>query len=156
MGQPGRSPSLPRDARPIAAAERRAKVVELRRQRLTFAEIGAAIGVSDTRAYQIYRRALALIPAPQVEEHRAEELGLVDDAIKNLLGIALDESVSPRTRIEAWTSARGWAEHKARLLGLNAPTSMQVITMDAIDAEIARLNAQLAGGAEGPETPATS
>ena len=44
---------------------------------------------------------------------------LADDAIRRLLTIARADDTSPRTAVEAWNSARGWAEHKARLLGLD-------------------------------------
>lgn len=36
------------------------------------------------------------------------------------------------------------SERRAKLFGLDAPSRLQVLTLDAIDAEIARLNAQLA------------
>src|SRR6476659_5227234 len=137
-----RPPSTKRAADEITTAERRARVVELRRERKSFAEIGAALGVSVQRAHTIYREALAAIPAQHVEEHRAEELALIDDAINDLLDLARDHSM-PRTAVEAWTSIRGWAERKAKLLGLDAPTQV-VLTMDTIEAEIRRLEAELA------------
>jgi hypothetical protein len=68
---------------------------------------------------------------------------LTDDAIHALLVIAADKTVSPRTRVEAWTAIRGWAEHKARILGLNAAVKVEVT--DAVDAEIAALAARLGG-----------
>lgn len=126
----------------IDAAERRAEVVKLRRQRLTFDAIGKQLGITAQRAFQIYRAALAAVPAQQVDEHRAEELGLIDDAIRDLLDIALDHD-RPRTAVEAWGQIRGWAERKAKLLGLDAPTRHEVVTLDVIDAEIARLTAEL-------------
>ncbi|GAA4630065.1 hypothetical protein GCM10023196_053890 [Actinoallomurus vinaceus] len=135
--------SVSGDLAALTAAERRAKVVAFRRQRLSFAEIGRRLGVSPQRAHQLYTRALAEVPARHVDEHRAEELILIDDAIADLLDIAHDHT-RPRPAVDAWNAIRGWAERKARLLGLDAPTRMQVITMDAIDAEIARLNAELA------------
>lgn len=127
----------------IAAAERRAKVVELRRQRLTFADIGKALGVSAQRAHQLYTEALAAIPAMQVEQHRAEELTLIDDAIADLWPIAHDHT-QPRTAVEAWESIRGWAERKAKLLGLDAPVRVSVDAEQLgreIDAFIAALTA---------------
>lgn len=146
-----RPPSTKRADSEIATAERRARVVELRRQRMSFAEIGEAMGVSLQRAHAIYREALAAIPAQHVEEHRAEELALIDDAIANLLLIAKDHD-RPRTAVEAWTSIRGWAERKAKLLGLDAPAQL-VLTMDTIEAEIRRLEAELACQ---PRSPSTS
>lgn len=136
-------------ARSADAAEKRARVVQMRRARLSFAEIGRREGVTEQRAWQIYQAALKAIPTPAVNEHRAEELILVDDALRALMTITTDKTISPRTRVEAWNSIRSWAEHKAKLLGLNAPVKVEVT--DAIDADIERLVAELAGLAPGGE-----
>jgi hypothetical protein len=137
------APNTKRDDARITTAERRSKVIELRRRRMSFAEIGEQLGVTTQRAHAIYREALAAIPAQHVEEHRAEELTLIDDAIADLLVIAQDHT-RPRNAIEAWNSIRGWAERKAKLLGLDAPAKFEVLTMDAIDEEIKKLQAELA------------
>jgi Sigma-70, region 4 len=128
----------------VTAAERRAQVVALRRGRATFDQIGRALGISKQRAHELYKQALAEIPAAQVSEHRAEELMLIDDAIRNLMPIARDHT-RPRSAVEAWNAIRGWAERKARLLGLDAPRrqAIEVITSDVIAAEITRLEAEL-------------
>ena len=121
----------------ITTAERRARVIALRRQRVSFEDIGRVLGVNKQRAHQIYVKALREIPAAEITEHRAEELVLVDDAIRDLLKLARDHD-RPRTAVEAWNAIRGWSERKARLLGLDAPSrkSVEVITSDMIDAEI--------------------
>lgn len=142
-----RPPSTKRNADDITTAERRAHVVGLRRQRCSFAEIAQQLGISQTRAFQIYREALAAIPAQNVEEHRAEELALIDDAIADLLPVARNHD-QPRTAVEAWNAIRGWAERKAKLLGLDAPAKVEVLTLDAIDAEIRKLSAELGVPAE--------
>lgn len=104
-----------------------------------------AVGVSGPQCHRIYQEALAKNPltAIQVDEHRLEETELIDAASRSLLGIALDRTVSPRTRVEAWNSVRSWAERKAKLLGLDAPTQVQVTTIDALDAQIAALEVDL-------------
>jgi hypothetical protein len=123
------------------AAQKKARVVELRRQRITWPEIAKAVGVNATRARKLYNEALAEIPAQHVDEHRAEELLLIDDAVADLMIIAKEQSISPRSRIEAWSVIRSWAERKAKLLGLDAPT--QVVTIDRVDQEIAALTREL-------------
>lgn len=132
-------------------AERMARIVGLRRARASWRDIADELGLSIARVRELYARALVEAPVAEVDEHRAEELVLYDDAVAELLTIARDAAVSARTRVEAWTSIRGWAERKARLLGLDAPT--QVVTLDAVDAEIARLSAELerAAPAEAPD-----
>jgi len=119
-----------------------ARIVELRRQRIGFPEIAQTLNVSTQYTRRLYRQALADIPTQHVDEHRAEELVLYDDAIADLMIIAREQKVSPRTRIEAWNSIRGYAERKAKLLGLDAPT--QVVTIDKVDQEIAALERELA------------
>lgn len=138
----------------VTAAERRAQVVQFKRTKLSFAEIGRRLGITGQRAGQLYREALAQIPRMAVEEHRVEELELYDTAIHQLMKIATASDTAPRTKVEAWTSIRGYAERKAKLLGLDAPAKLEVISLDAIDAEIAELTRALAGGVEAPETPA--
>lgn len=128
-----------------AQAARLAEVVTLRRQRLTQADIAVRLGISQQRVSQLYAQALAEIPAAQLHEHRAEELTLIDDAIADLMPIARDHGQA-RPAIEAWNAIRGWADRKARLLGLDAPaqTRVEVITEDVVEAEIARLEAEQA------------
>lgn len=138
-------------ARRIGVAERRARAIELRRQRYQFHEIAAIIGVSKTRAWELYQEGMAAIPQPQRDLHRAESLMLIDDAIKDLLVIALNHK-QPRASIEAWNSIRGFVERKARMMGEDAPTKIEVT--DAIDADIERLVAELAGLAPGGEAAA--
>jgi hypothetical protein len=126
------------------AADRRARVVALRRKRATFDQIGRELGISKQRAHQLYSRAVAETPAREVAEWHAEELDLVDDALRDLMEITADWEVSPRTRVEAWTCARGWAEHKARMLGLNAPEKHEHRTIGEIDARLLDLADQMA------------
>lgn len=131
-----------RDEQRVTAKERRAQVVALRRRRATFEQIGRALGVSKERAWKLYQEALAEIPAAHVDEHRAEELILIDDAIADLLKVARDHD-RPRTAVEAWNSIRGWAERKAKLLGLDAPQQIEHFTIDAIDAQLRILKAEM-------------
>lgn len=133
----------------ITAAERKARVIGLRRRRLTFDQIGRALGISRQRAHQIYSAAVAELPARSAAEYDAEELDLVDNAIADLMKIAFDHD-KPRTSVEAWSAARGWAEHKARLLGMNAPVKHEVRAIDAIDARLLELADEVALGDAGP------
>lgn len=155
--------------RTLEGAELRAEVIRLRRDRLPFSEIGRRLGFTGQRAGQLYRQALAEIPAQQLEEHRAEELQELEflsaSALEVLhrrhvtvsngrvvsLGDAPIEDDAPV--LAAIDRLLKIQERKARLLGLDAPARHEVVTLDAIDAEIARLSAALAGGAEVAEAP---
>lgn len=96
-----------------------ATIAQLRRRRVTFEEIAQHLGITAVQAAELYRQALEQMPELAKAEHEAEELMLADEAVRRLLTIARDDNTSPRTAVEAWNSARGWAEHKARLLGLD-------------------------------------
>jgi hypothetical protein len=126
-------------------AERRARVVELRRDRWTWDAIGDDLGVSRQRARQIYDEALNEVTAAQVTEHRHEEGELIDRAVRELLCIAEGPEVNPRTRLEAWNSIRGWSEYRSKLYGLFAPSksSVEVLTRDAFTADLERMAAEL-------------
>lgn len=119
----------------IEAAEQRALVVAFRRRRMTFAEIGAELGVTAQRAHQIYVAALKAVPALEVEQHRAEELTLIDDAIADLFPLATDHD-RPRTAVEAWNSIRGWAERKAKLLGLDVPVRADIMVHEVTQQDL--------------------
>jgi hypothetical protein len=140
----------------VTRAHRHARVIELRRQRLTWEAIGADLGVSKQRAHQLYREAVDAHPVAALAEHRHEEAELIDRAVRDLLSIATDDRetatekgvrpvVSPRTRVEAWSAIRGWSEHRARLFGLNAPSrsTVDVVTHDSLAEEMQRLAAEL-------------
>ena len=123
----------------IATAERRANVVEMRREKMTWDEIGKALGVSMQRAHQIYLDALRDIPAKQVDQHRAEAAELAATAIDDLLLIAREHN-QPRTSVEAWSSVRGWADFLATVLGTKASTKVDATVSTAPEApDIVRL-----------------
>lgn len=120
----------PRSEGRIDAAERRAQVIALRRQRYTFDDIGRALGISRQRAHQLYLDVLRSIPAPDLEAHRAEELELIDDACRGLLKITADAGADVRDRVAAWDVLCKWADRKARLLGLDAPPRIRIEVLD--------------------------
>lgn len=64
----------------LDAAERRARVADMRRQRMSFTAIGKELGVSRQRAREIYREACAAILAPAIEALRAEHLAETEEA----------------------------------------------------------------------------
>jgi hypothetical protein len=139
-----------RSSRQIVTAEKRKQVVALRRKHMTFEEIGAALDppISAVAAFNHYRKALALIPAHDVEEHRREDNALADDAIRSLLEIVERTKVgAPRTAVEAWKAACSWAERKAKLNGTDAPLSLRadlsMAPAESIEAAIAKLESEL-------------
>ncbi|HET9889670.1 MAG TPA: hypothetical protein VFQ42_04140 [Mycobacterium sp.] len=71
----------------LEAAERRARVADLRRQRLTFTAIGKEIGVGAARAREIYREACAAILSPAIEALRAEHLAETAEARRRVMAV---------------------------------------------------------------------
>ena len=120
-------------------AQKRARVVELRAKRWSFAAIGAEVGLTGQRCGQLYRQALAEIPMRNVDEHRAEAGELADAAVKDLVRIATDVKAGLRYRIDTWLAIARWEEHRCRLVGSLAPLRTEIQTIGSIDAEIARL-----------------
>lgn len=122
-----------------------ARIVELRGQRYKWDDIARIVDHSKGYCCDLYHRALSEIPVANVVQAREEEVRLAEDATRKLIEEATDDSNSPRTRIEAWNSIRGWREHIARMTGLNAPvkSQVQVITEDHIDAAIRELEQKL-------------
>lgn len=158
-----------RSQRTLEGETLRAEIVALRRQRLSQQEIARRLGISQQRVSQLYRQTLAEIPAQQVDEHRLEDLEQLDYlaskaievlerqhvTVSNGRVVSLnDEPIEDDAPVLAAIAALlKVQERKAKLLGLDAPTKHEVVTLDAIDAEIARLNAELAGGTAVAETP---
>jgi hypothetical protein len=126
---------------PEETEQRKRAIVAARRAREPFDAIGATHGITPQRANQIYWEAMREIPYQQVAEHREEQRDLADKAINALLAIAEDPDVSARTRVEAWSSIKGWCEHQAKLLALYAPIRKEVtvLTEDAVDAALRKL-----------------
>lgn len=105
---------------------RRAKIVEMRRARRTWDDIGRELDITPQRAHAIYKQALNERPFAQVDEHRQEELELLDLATRRLMVIAVNPKVSDRTQVEAWNAVRGYSDSRRKLLGLDAPQQINV------------------------------
>jgi len=123
----------------IAARQREARALQLRKAGASFEQIGRALGVSTPRAWRIFQRALDRVVADPLEDLRRLETLRLDALLMVMWPHAM--------------AGKGWAvdrclaimQRRARLLGLDAPTKHEVMTIDAIDAEIARLEAELRG-----------
>lgn len=116
-----------------ATAEVELRIIELRADRQSFRAIAVELGLSHQRVHQLWTRALDRLPAQRLDEHRTEETELADTATRELLEIARDSRSSARTKIEAWSVLRSWAERKAKLLGLDAPTRTQVDVVQILE-----------------------
>jgi len=125
----------------LQARERERQVLELSKGGANFVQIADRLGISDRMVSRIYHRALERIPVPAAEEVRHLEVVRLDALLTAMWPKAMQGS--------GWAVERCLSimERRARLLGLDAPTKHEVMTIDAIDAEIRHLEAELAGRA---------
>jgi Homeodomain-like domain len=145
------------------ARQREARAVQLRTAGATYQQIGDRLGCSESRAWRIVQRALDRMVREPADQLRQLELARLDqlwiEATKVLHRSHITVSngrvaLDPRTGqpleddgpvLQAIDRLLKIMERRARLLGLDAPTRVNVITEDMLDAEIARLEAELRG-----------
>jgi hypothetical protein len=133
----------------------------------TFQQIADALGYkSRGAACQDIGRALEAAVAEQtrsVEAYREEELQRLDLLLAEAWAIlkrehvavshgriVVDEETGEKVRddgpvLQAIDRILKIQERRAKFLGLDAPTKIEAITLDALDAEIAKLTAELEG-----------
>lgn len=154
---------MPR-TRSVATRDRDTRALELRRHGLGYDQIAVQMGWRNrSSAYDAVQRALADSAYEAAEEVRAIEAARLDDltlvlnrvlATHHFVVSAATGKVArhPDTGepllddapiIHAVAGLLRIAERRAKLLGLDAPTRHEVITTDALDAEIRRLEAEL-------------
>jgi hypothetical protein len=162
---------MPR-TRSIEAIERDARAVELRRRGLNYRQIAGEMGwASQKSAYQAVQRGLADSVSEANEEVRRLELDKLDEwqrhalrvlakphyAVSQGVVVTLKDGDGKETPVDddmpilhAIDRLLKISERRSRLLGLDAPAKsrVEVITEDAVDAEIKRLTEELAGLAD--------
>jgi len=147
--------------RTAEGAERDAEAVRLRSRGLTYQQVSDALGYGDrANARRAVERAMLATIAEPADEAKALELMRLDElhraawsvmttwhpmvvggrVVRDHLGRAV-EDVGPV--LAAIDRLLRIAERRARLLGLDAPLRAELITLDAVDAEIARLTTEL-------------
>jgi hypothetical protein len=140
-----------------ALLETEARVVELRKAGITWEGIAKQTGYANASgAYRAYQRAAERMVRPNLEEHRDIELERLDRLQAGLWQKAISGDTRAVDAVLRVIAAR------ARLLGLDAPTNLnvkaQVETYDrnSIDTAVAELAALLASGQANPVDTSTS
>lgn len=155
-------PDLTTDRRRAAATDRRARALKLRAAGATLDDIMAAVPGYKSRAAvsQDISRALATLRTEPADEMRAlgnERLDLLWRTAMQILGrthylvsngrLMTTTDGQPMRDDDPALRAIGVLlnveQRRARLNGLDAPKQVEVITLDAVEAEIRRLNAEL-------------
>jgi len=145
-------------------------MLESRRDGRSYTEIGEAFGVSRQVATRIIQRGMDRIvrePAEQVKAMDLERLDqlqvealavlrrrhLVVQGAKIVKGEDGEPLVDDGPVLAAIGKLLDIQARRARLLGLDAPNKHEVLTLDAIDAEIRRLEDQVAKTTPPSEPP---
>jgi hypothetical protein len=152
------------------AARRRAQVLQARLAGASFEDIGRQLGVSDTRAHQLYVDALRRTVQEPADRLRDLELQRLDQLQAHATYVLRDRHVlvqagrvvvdpltgrplpDPGPGLAAVAALLRIGERRAKLLGLDAPTSVNArlgvtladATVADIDEELAAVTAELA------------
>jgi hypothetical protein len=155
--------------RRIATAQRRADALQMRKDGKFFHEIAAELKYcSASAAAQDVQRALLLVVTEPAAEVRALELMRLDELwvkaaeVLNRQHVTVSNGRIVRTEtgepllddapvLAAIDRLLKIQERRAKLLGLDAPTKVEVLTIDAIDAAIRDAEAELARRAAATE-----
>jgi hypothetical protein len=156
-----------RAERQAAAGRRRAQVVQLRLAGASFEEIGGQLGVSDTRAHQLWADALQRTVKEPADQQRMLELQRLDQLQAAATAVLqATHHVIQGAKVVADDQGRPYVDHgpilaavntlvrvmerRARLLGLDAPARVDarldgtLTSVSAVDQELQRLEAELA------------
>jgi hypothetical protein len=149
-----------RFARNVDTAERDGQAARLRCEGHSYDTIAARLGYCDkAAAYRGVERAILATVAEPAAELRTLELARLDDlwqqawavmtrthiTVSNGRVVELHGQPIPDSgpTLQAIGRLLRIQERRARLLGLDAPTKVETFSMGAIEAEIARLSAEL-------------
>lgn len=135
---------MPRGRSP-QSDERQARTLTLRRAGWRYADIARELGyASESGARNAYDVAMRRTLAEPAEDLRRLHHERLEDLIRRAYAIAVAGSSEDRA-LRAIDRLVALLDRDARLMGLDAPTRSRVtvITEDVVDAEIARLSAEL-------------
>jgi hypothetical protein len=151
-------------------AARDAEACRLRTRAVSYSEIARQLGFSNSAAaHEAVQRGLREIVAEPAEQVRQFEIERLDGLWDMALAIAERHHVTVSNgrvvylgdmplsddgpALQAMDRLLKIQERRARLLGLDAPVKHEVRNVDALDAEIERLVAQLAARSETAPAP---
>lgn len=159
-----RTPQAGTFERDLEQAETDAEAARLRSTGLSYPALAKRLGCSQSTAYDRVQRAIAAAPREAGEAARALEESRLDVLWEVAWQIAhgtyravsqgkvLDE-FDATINLQAIDRLIKIQERRAKLRGLDAPTRkiVEVITEDVIDAELRRLESELAANGVDPE-----
>lgn len=163
-----------RFTRTFEGAERDAEAARLKSRGLTYEQIARNLGYADASgAYRAVQRALAAVPAESVDELRRIQREQIDALTAKAIEVLesthyahtqsgqLVEGPDGQPLIDSMPTLHAidriirLAERLSKLMGLDAPSRHEVITLDYLDAQIRAANEELAR-LEAGEAPGTT
>lgn len=132
--------------RTVLTATKDAEAAHLRAEGLTYPQIADRMGCAVSTAYESVQRAIAAVPVEAVGVLRQVECDRLDGIIAKLWDIINHDDTGTGDKIAALNGVMRTSESKRKLLGLDAPArqTVTVISEDAVDAELRRLEEELA------------
>ena len=121
------------EAAHLAAADRQAQALDLRRAGASVRDIGRALGVDHTTAKKYLDKAMADLQAAQnekAEATRAVELDRLDRLHMAAWPLATGKDTDADTRFKAIDRLVRIADRRAKLLGLDAPVKQELTGKD--------------------------
>lgn len=119
----GSGPS-PKTRQQLRRAELRKKICDLRVSGASFARIGEMLGISTSNAFQHFKKALRDIPLESAKTARQVELERLDIAT-----LAIAKKIR-EGNAQAILAMLKISERRAKLLGLDAPTTTRLTGED--------------------------
>lgn len=111
---------------PMDRREQESRALRMRSAGSDLAEIATALDVSLVTASRRVHAALDRVQTSDAEQHRALESSRLDSVLLRLETILNDEGSSPRDVIAACKTVISTSDSRARLLGLNAATKVEL------------------------------
>lgn len=132
-------------AQAAAIADRQEQVLNLARTGKTFREIGREVGVSHTQARHDFDAAVLALLRPAGEAVKALHIQRAEWMFAQAAEIVLTDS-NPDRRLRALDRCAVALAQQARFEGTEAPIKSRIeyVPAETIEAEIARLEAELA------------
>lgn len=130
---------------PAERAMQNKKILELKLAGWRQSDIATELGLSPVVVSLRLRKSIEQVIVPAAEDLRKEEIARLDKYLK-ALEADIEEMRLPKDRAAAVNTAVRVAERRAKLLGLDMPTQIEVKheMQGSIEAEIERLSAELA------------
>lgn len=118
--------------------------LEMRQRGHAYSEIAITMGSSTATAHKRVQRGLRAIVREPAEEVLALERARLDKLLSAAFDIVDDPRIPARDRISAINAARGLAERRSKLEGLDAPTKVEHRVGCALDTQIEQLAGEVA------------